>query len=75
VNSPESWERCSAEFPKFVTLIAEPWFASFRTPAALLDASSPLSPEERQALTDALDGSVVAERVAASERLLGLRRQ
>lgn len=73
VNTPESWERCSDEFPKFATLVAVPWFETLSTTHAILASSSPLRPDDQQALRDALAGSASPENIALSKKLLGIK--
>lgn len=73
VNSEDSWERCSGEFPKFASLVAQPWFDTNATLEALLAESGLLDAPDREALTAALRGETNEERLASSRKLLGLK--
>ena len=73
INSPDSWERCSDEFPKFASLVAEPWFDMLSTSDAILASSSPLRADDQAALRDALAGKVSPENIALSKKELGIK--
>jgi len=73
VNNPDSLTRCAGEFPKFVTLVAEPWFGGLSNSDALLARISPLSQDDKSALRESLAGRAVPENIACSRKLLGLK--
>lgn len=70
-NDEASVNRCAEEMISYVEQVAEPWFNQ-QTYSALLSASSPLYPEERQALTAALRGEFNQANIAHSRSLFGL---
>jgi hypothetical protein len=72
-DNPESWERCADEFSKFATLVALPWFETLAVNDSLLGGTSPLRPEARNELRDALAGNVSDDNIALSKKLLGLK--
>lgn len=72
-GNESTFERCVKDLARYCEEIAEPWFARFRTAAALLEGpDTPLGEGSRQALQRALKGWGEAEALARSRKLLGL---
>ncbi|MEH6420524.1 hypothetical protein [Pseudomonas sp. CGJS7] len=72
-SSGSTYERCRDDLLRFVVQRAEPWFARWRTPLALLESEdSPLDADARQALRGGLDGHSAAERVARTLKRFGI---
>jgi hypothetical protein len=67
----ESLEGCVADLVRFVTTVGLPWFAGLSDTESLLGSTSPLAPNERAALREALDGGTRSEVEAASRKILG----
>lgn len=70
-NDEQSLNTCAEEMLSYVTQVVEPWFNQ-QTYSALLGASSPLYPEEREALKAALSGESNEANIALSRSLLGV---
>jgi hypothetical protein len=67
-------ERCAGAIARFCAEQGVPWFERWSDASALIhSADSPLLPDQRKALADALQGRADPERVQASERLFKLR--
>ena len=64
----ESLERCANEMLRYVVEVAEPWFES-QSYDVLLSESSPLYPDQRQALAASLKGDIDERNVAHSRSL------
>lgn len=57
-ESVESLDHCADLIMEFVEIFAEPWFEKWREPAKLIsDAESPLHPQAKVTLLDALTGN------------------
>jgi hypothetical protein len=70
----ESLEACVANLVRFVTAVGLPWFDRFSDTESLLASTSPLGPDGRAALREALDGRTRPEAEAASRKILGAER-
>ena len=74
-RSFSQYERCLIDVLRFVREQGLPWFSDFADPAALIErVDSPLSPQERARLQAALAGNSDPTAIAASRRLLRLRK-
>jgi hypothetical protein len=70
-----TYERCMADLSRLVDEHIEPWFQRFADPLILFsDPSSPLNAEEKDALEAALYGQSDPNRVAASLKLMGIKK-
>jgi hypothetical protein len=67
----ESVEECVRGIHHFCEATGEPWFGSWPATALATDGRSPLSPNARLALAEALEGRADGERAALSRSLLG----
>jgi hypothetical protein len=66
-------DRCAGAIVRFCTEKGIPWFETWSDPSALLRrAESPLLPDQRKALSDALQGRETPETVQASRRLFNV---
>jgi hypothetical protein len=72
VNSDESEDRCVADLCQFIENKVLLWLKDCAIESALLGASSPLIPQDKEALTQALRGNISPSNVAKSKNLLGL---
>lgn len=73
-RSFSQYERCLGDIMRFVREQGLPWFADYTDPGALIErVDSPLSPQARLRLREALAGNSNAAAVAASRKLLRLR--
>jgi hypothetical protein len=70
----ESLAACSADLVRFVTTVGQPWFAGLSDTESLLGPASPLGPDERAALRDALNGETRPQIEAVSRKILGADR-
>lgn len=69
-DDAESAARCARAIVQFCTEEGVPWFKRWSDTTALVhDAESPLQPDQRKALSEALQGRGNPEWVQASERL------
>ncbi len=69
----EAVDRCSRAIARFCAEQGVPWFARWSDTSALVHgAESPLLPDQRKALADALQGRGNPEVVQASERLFNV---
>lgn len=69
-DDAETVARCATEVVRFCSEKGLPWFARWSDPDALVgSAESPLLPDQRVALSDALHGRANPDLVQASERL------
>ncbi|MCQ9377670.1 hypothetical protein [Methyloversatilis sp. XJ19-49] len=67
-------ERCIEDLHRLFMEIGLPWFERFSDPTALLElADSPLQPYAKKLLQDAVRENPVAEHVAASLKLFGVK--
>ncbi|OWQ45486.1 hypothetical protein CDL60_19810 [Roseateles noduli] len=70
-----TYERCMADLSRLVEEHIEPWFQKFSDPLVLFsDPSSPLNAEEKDALEAALYGQPDPARIAASLKLMGIKK-
>ena len=68
-----TYDRCVDDLARFVIEQGEPWFQRWSSVDAMLQADSPLRPQDREFLSAAQDGQASAERVAASLKILGIK--
>jgi hypothetical protein len=75
-DDPGAMDRCSRAIARFCTDKGVPWFAKWSDTSALVhDTASPLLPDQRKALADALQGRENPQVVQASERLFNVARR
>ena len=68
------FDRCVQDLVRFVHVIGEPWFLSFRHPDSLLDRSdSPLRDEDKARLREALAGNASTDNIHLTRKQLGLK--
>ncbi len=73
-STGSTYERCIEDLHRLFKEIGLPWFQRFSDPAALLElADSPLQPDAKKLLQDAVLEDPVAEHVAASLKLFGIK--
>jgi hypothetical protein len=67
-----SVDRCARGIVQFCTEKGVPWFEKWSDTSALVGTESPLLPDQRKALLDALQGKENPKFVQASERLFNV---
>ncbi len=72
-ESKESVENCAEEMANFVENESVPWFKRWENTKLLLDDDSPLNDQDKQYLTDAMQGNVIKKYVEQSRALLKLQ--
>lgn len=74
-RSFSQYDRCRDDLVRFVREQGQPWFSEYADSVALVErGDSPLSPEARERLREALAGRAEPAAIAASKKLLGLQR-
>ena len=70
-----TYDRCVDDLARFVAEQGEPWFQRWSSVDSLLQPpDSPLRPQDRESLRAARDGQASADRIAASLKILGIKR-